>query len=245
MSLYYSDKIKSTNTEKYGIVDSSEVSGHKRVNSKEELYKIPDAILSQSGNNTDNDALGNEWFVYEENIKYTLINWELRGESNGWEKSSVDLSNYYTKDEINDKGYITQQVQPDWNETDSTSAAYIANKPFEKTTFTDDIFIPNGEYLVKDVNQPSILIGDDLYVSYIHLTGGDPEIRFSTNSSLGTNSVGRPMLTVEGKGIVFNASGDGTKFLSDDGSYKTLYSTDEIDAKLGDINTILESIING
>jgi hypothetical protein len=41
------------------------------------------------------------------------------------------------------------------------------------------------------------------------------------------------------------AKGDGTQFLSDDGTYKTLYTTTEIDSKLGDINTILESIING
>ena len=43
----------------------------------------------------------------------------------------------------------------------------------------------------------------------------------------------------------FRKDGDGTQFLSNDGTYKTLYTTTEIDSKLGDINTILESIING
>lgn len=41
------------------------------------------------------------------------------------------------------------------------------------------------------------------------------------------------------------SNGDGTKFLSDDGTYKEVYTKSEIDTKLGDINTILESIING
>lgn len=38
--------------------------------------------------------------------------------------------------------------------------------------------------------------------------------------------------------------GDGTKFLSDKGEYKAVYTKTEIDTKLGDINSILESIIN-
>lgn len=41
------------------------------------------------------------------------------------------------------------------------------------------------------------------------------------------------------------ASGNGTKFLADDGKYKEVYTKGEIDTTIGDINTILESIING
>lgn len=86
MSLYYSDKIKSTDSSKYGIVDATEVSGHRRVNTLQELYQISDTILSQSGNNANNDALGQVWYVHEESSDYTLINWDSRNNSDGWKK---------------------------------------------------------------------------------------------------------------------------------------------------------------
>lgn len=40
-------------------------------------------------------------------------------------------------------------------------------------------------------------------------------------------------------------NGNGTKFLADNGQYKEVYTKAEIDTTIGDINTILESIING
>lgn len=47
-----------------------------------------------------------------------------------------DASNYYTKTEIDNKGYLTSQAQADWTEADSSSAAYIQNKPSLATVAT-------------------------------------------------------------------------------------------------------------
>ena len=72
---------------------------------------------------------------------------------NSIQTGDVDLTNYYTKDEINSNGYITgesfigedlddveivgSQVQADWNETDENSKSYIKNKPEIPTSITE------------------------------------------------------------------------------------------------------------
>lgn len=51
--------------------------------------------------------------------------------------SAPDMTGYAKSEDIpttvseleNDAGYLTEQVQPDWDETDTTSPAYIKNKP--------------------------------------------------------------------------------------------------------------------
>lgn len=64
-----------------------------------------------------------------------------------WDKGgNTDLSNYYTKEEIDNKGYITEvpeveQIQSDWNQDDETAASYIQNKPFYEETETSEITI--------------------------------------------------------------------------------------------------------
>ena len=110
-----------------------------------------------------------------------------------------------------------------------------------------DITISGGE--VGSVNwndiqyAPSYSSASDLLdvrlVKCMHLLNSKNErLEFSTSSL--------SILTTDGD-RVFNIwnTGDGTKFLSDDGTYKEVYTKNEIDAKIGNINTILESIING
>lgn len=78
-------KQKSGNTDAFGIADAIELSGHRSVRSFEALYKIPDVILSSSGNNTDNDAIGQLWYVISEKKHYQLLEWSNRHKADGWQ----------------------------------------------------------------------------------------------------------------------------------------------------------------
>lgn len=91
MALKYPDRLESNNPAAYGIVKATEISGHRTVQSVDDLYTLADAILSDSGNNTNNDAIGQKWYVISETKEYELIDWNNRKSSAGWEK--VD-SNY-------------------------------------------------------------------------------------------------------------------------------------------------------
>ena len=84
MALNFADRLVSNNPSAYGIVRAIEVSGHKTVSSLSALYKIPDCILSDSGDNTSNDSLGQLWYVVDRNKVYQLIDWEKRHEESGW-----------------------------------------------------------------------------------------------------------------------------------------------------------------
>ncbi len=80
----YPGTLESNNPKEFGIVYANEVSGHKTVQVLTDLYNLSDAILSKSKDNTDNDAIGQLWFVVSSNCYYQLINWENRHESSGW-----------------------------------------------------------------------------------------------------------------------------------------------------------------
>ena len=80
----YPGRLESANTKEFGIVSAVEIAGHRTVKTTDDLYTISDAILSESKNNTNNDAIGQEWFVISENEYYRLINWENRKSSTGW-----------------------------------------------------------------------------------------------------------------------------------------------------------------
>ena len=84
MSLFYPDRLQSNNPNAYGIVRATEISGHRTVQSINDLYLISDAILSDSGNNTNNDAIGQKWYVVTEQSEYQLIDWNNRKSSSGW-----------------------------------------------------------------------------------------------------------------------------------------------------------------
>ena len=87
MAILFPDKLKSNNPAAYGIVDAMEVSGHKSVGTLDELYGLKDCILSRSGDNTDNDALGQVWHVGGTvNADYRLVSWESKDTAAGWEK---------------------------------------------------------------------------------------------------------------------------------------------------------------
>ena len=80
------------NPEDYGIIFADDIAGHRTVPDLTTLYIIPKAILSKSKNNTNNDAIGQVWFVISENCHYKLIDWDKRHNEEGWEifPSGVD-----------------------------------------------------------------------------------------------------------------------------------------------------------
>lgn len=86
MALKYPDRLESNNPSAYGIVRATEVTGHRTVQNIEDLYSLSDAILSDTGNNTDNDAIGQKWYVINENREYELVDWNNRKSASGWIK---------------------------------------------------------------------------------------------------------------------------------------------------------------
>ncbi len=93
MAIKFPDRLESNNPKSFGIVRGSQISGHKTVLNFTKLYSIADCILSESGTNENQDAIGQEWYVLSEGKKYVLIDWENRRNSDGWEEfSRVDIS---------------------------------------------------------------------------------------------------------------------------------------------------------
>lgn len=86
MALKYPDILRSNNPAAYGIVPANEVSGHKQVASFTELYALADPILSLSKVNTNNDAIGQLWYVASEGKHYQLVDWANRKNANGWKE---------------------------------------------------------------------------------------------------------------------------------------------------------------
>lgn len=70
------------------------IAGHHTVDSLENLYKIPDFILSQETyadqiSTTGADAKGQLWYVENESCHYMLVDWTNRRNSNGWSKTNL------------------------------------------------------------------------------------------------------------------------------------------------------------
>lgn len=112
MALRYPDRLESNNPSAYGIVPASQISGHRTVANLTALYALKDCILSESGNNTANDALGQEWYVVSEQANYRLTDWANRTKAAGWQKvidgGDIDLSDYVTKDNAVTSVWIDQ-----------------------------------------------------------------------------------------------------------------------------------------
>lgn len=115
--LAQANTLRSNNTTEtgYGVVYADEISGHRTVANLTALYALNDWQLSISKNNTDNDAIGQLWYVVDADGKgngdlYQLKNWENRKKAEGWQKFSagtVDMSSYQTTAEA-DKKYVKE-----------------------------------------------------------------------------------------------------------------------------------------
>ena len=100
MALKYPDRLESNNPKAFGIAKAVEISGHKTVKNLDSLYSIADCILSDSKSNLDNDAIGQEWYVIDQDSYYKLVSWENRKNGNGWTKRQEINENIVTKDKI-------------------------------------------------------------------------------------------------------------------------------------------------
>lgn len=87
----------------YGVAYADEVSGHRTVANLTALYALHDWQLSASGDNTDNDAIGQLWYVVDADgngngCYYQLKDWSKRNDAAGW-----SIADYTTKAELQDK----------------------------------------------------------------------------------------------------------------------------------------------
>ena len=133
----------------YGIVYADEVSGHRTVANLTALYALNDWQLSASGNNTNNDAIGQLWYVVNADGNgngsyYQLRDWNKRNDAAGWIKFRVgggsgtaDLSNYVTK---TDFGTTIETIDNKLNQkldANSADIRYVKNVDLVSLTDTD------------------------------------------------------------------------------------------------------------
>lgn len=80
-------KLAPSNQTQYGyaLADAINIAGQKNVSTLDDLFNIYDWRLSPSSTNQNDDAIGQEWYVINQNKKYRLISWENRRNINGWE----------------------------------------------------------------------------------------------------------------------------------------------------------------
>ena len=126
----------------YGIVYADEVSGHRTVANLTALYALNDWQLSASGDNTNNDAIGQLWYVVDADgngngALYQLKDWNKRKEAAGWSQFTIDLSNYVTKTDFGSTiktidNKLNQKLEPD-----SADIRYVKNVDLVSLTDTD------------------------------------------------------------------------------------------------------------
>lgn len=95
MAVKFPDVLESNNTDEYGIVRANQVMGHKTVPTLNDLYQIKDFILSDSGNNTNNDAIGQRWYVVDQKKYYKLEDWSKRNQKEGWKQDVSESADVY------------------------------------------------------------------------------------------------------------------------------------------------------
>ena len=126
----------------YGIVYADEVSGHRTVANLTALYALHDWQLSASGDNTDNDAIGQLWYVVDADgngngTLYQLKDWNKRKEAAGWSQFTIDLSNYVTKTDFGNTIKIIDKKLNQKLEPDSADIRYVKNVDLVSLTDTD------------------------------------------------------------------------------------------------------------
>ena len=133
----------------YGVAYADEISGHRTVANLTALYALNDWQLSASGDNTDNDAIGQLWYVVNADGNgngsyYQLRDWNKRNDAAGWIKftggggsGTADLSNYVTK---TDFGTTIETIDNKLNQkldANSADIRYVKNVDLVSLTDTD------------------------------------------------------------------------------------------------------------
>ena len=112
MALRYPDRLESNNPAAYGIVKAIEIAGHRTVQTLSDLYTIADAILSDSGNNANSDAIGQSWYVVGEHKEYQLIDWNNRKQASGWQATTSQLQENITEVQNQLTSHINNKENP-------------------------------------------------------------------------------------------------------------------------------------
>ncbi|MBO5345911.1 MAG: hypothetical protein J6A44_03275 [Paludibacteraceae bacterium] len=86
--IQYPDTLQAS-TQGFAIARAKELGGHRQVATLDELYGLPDAWLSESKTNANNDAIGQQWYVVAQGTTYRLINWDNRKSTAGWEEETT------------------------------------------------------------------------------------------------------------------------------------------------------------
>ena len=182
MALRFADRLVSNNPKSYGIARAIEISGHKTVSSLEALYKIPDCILSDSGDNTGDDAIGQEWYVVSESANYKLVDWANRNKEEGWKTS---LGEYVTED------HLQEELKKKQDKLTAGAGINISEDNVISCTLDTEIFefvdeLPplkdakfNKIYIIKKKDHTG---EDQLYVEYILVITHDDELDIDIRS---------------------------------------------------------------
>lgn len=100
-----------SSTGKFPIAYATEIAGHRSVPTMDDLYNIGEGMLSESGDNTNNDAIGQLWWVVSATLDdteewkggfYQLINWDKRKEEEGWIPFNTGNGKEYQFEEQNE-----------------------------------------------------------------------------------------------------------------------------------------------
>ena len=157
MALKYPDRLESNNPVAYGIVKAIEVAGHKTVSDLTKLYALADPILSDTGSNTDNDAIGQEWYVVSEGCRYKLVDWAGRKSAAGWKKveNASDITTAVDNYTINGQKISTNPVL---DGADIALTGYSKAGSISAIAPTDTVNVAIGKLEKKaDDNNTSIL----------------------------------------------------------------------------------------
>ena len=98
--LSYPDTLVSNNINAFGIIRALDIQGNRSVQTLNDLFTLTDPQLSLSGTNANNDALGAQWYVISEKVRYELVDWTKRKTIAGWKKA---VGNTYSKEELDKK----------------------------------------------------------------------------------------------------------------------------------------------
>lgn len=133
-----------TSTTGYGIVYADEVSGHRTVQTLAALYALYAWQLSASGDNTNNDAIGQLWYVVDADGNgngsiYQLTDWNNRTSSAGWSKFSAGSGGESYTGDI-DASLSTTSTNPVQNKV-------ITNKLNDMTTDVNTNFVKNDDLI--------------------------------------------------------------------------------------------------
>jgi hypothetical protein len=161
---------------------------------------------------------------------------------------NVDLSDYYTKQQIDSKGYITND---DLVTKDYATKDYVAGEinkidlsDYYNKGEADNRFQPKGNYLT---SIPSEYVTENELTSKGYATTtqvGNKQDKLVSGSNIKTiNGV-----SILGSGNIEIQSGTGDVDLSDYftklETYNVFYTKEQIDTMVGAVNQILDSLIN-